>query len=133
MGQRVSDARGYQGGERNRALSPQDVYWARGEYYAGRVGARQLAFQFGMSVDSVRRMLRGDTYANVGEAPGRALEAHRVQEVDDGGALERLLAAQRGEAAPQAPKKVVVEEAPDISGEEAVEAFLRGGTPPSFD
>src|SRR4051812_7104667 len=85
------DKRGYQGPERNRQLGPAEVVWARTEYMEGRVTPRQLSRQFGMGIESVRRMLRGDTYANIGEAIPRVGEAANAMEVNDGGAFERLI------------------------------------------
>lgn len=77
--------------------------WAREEYHAGRITARELAETFDLALDSVRRMLRGDTYRNVGMAIPREPIARTL---DDGGALKRLLAYQeevnaRGPASPQ--------------------------------
>lgn len=75
MQQRRIDPRGYAGGERNRQIEPKDVIWARQAYHNGEVTTRQLSVMFGMGVESVRRMLRGDSYANVGEALPREQDA----------------------------------------------------------
>lgn len=78
---------GYLGAEKNRMLGPKQVLTARVDYRAGRVQVKELASIFGMSPDSIRKMLRGDTYGNVGEmrTPARESQAGEV-----GGSLDRL-------------------------------------------
>lgn len=127
------DRRGYQGPEKNRQLDPKEVVWARNEFFAGRVTPKQLSRQFDMGIESVRRMLRGDTYANVGEALPRANDAQALT-VDDGGALERLLhasppAGQAAKADVLPPSFAELEDEP-VDGEEAVLKFLRDELPP---
>lgn len=124
------DPRGYMGAERNRQLSPHEVQQARQLYHARQVTARQLAMQYHLSVDSVRRMLRGDTYANVGDALPRATELATELDVDDGGAFERLTG--QASATPAAEPSVPAGLAPSFdepgdpaTGEEAVLEFLR--------
>lgn len=85
---------GYVGAEKNRMLTPEQVLWAREEYYHNRVTVREMAKSFNMSVESVRKMLRGDTYSNVADALPRATGAAQQREIHDGGALQRLLAQQ---------------------------------------
>lgn len=114
------DKRGYAGSERNRQLDPNEVIWARTQFAQGAVTPRQLARQFGLGIESVRRMLRGDTYANIGEALPRAEEVKQATTLDDGGALRRLL--RESEALPPPLKPAEVDEP---SGEEVVERFLK--------
>lgn len=124
------DQRGYVGAEKNRELSPEQVIWARGEYFGGRVTPRQLALMWNMGIESVRRMLRGDTYANVGQALPRAEVANRAMEAVDEKAEEALrILEERGVVdfggLPKAPTTGQGEEA--TSGEDAIDLFLAQG------
>ena len=85
---------GYVGAEINRTLTPEEVVWAREEYAEGRVTVRELSQLHRMGAESVRRMLRGDTYANIGRALPRQQEFAQQREIHDGGALQRLLKQQ---------------------------------------
>ena len=58
--------------------------WAREEYFYRRVTTSQLARKYGMGRDAVGRMLRGDTYANVGDALPRAEEVQAVLGAEGG-------------------------------------------------
>ena len=103
---KIIDSRGYVGGERNRALTPEQVVWARQAAFEKGAPAAAIRDALGrvgitMSVDSVRRMLRGETYGNVGvqmprvelEAPrGEAGELVQVSEADVAASAERLQA-----------------------------------------
>jgi hypothetical protein len=62
-----ADGRGYVSSEKNRRLSPEEVVWARQAVERGSQSPKSLSTAWGMSVDSVRKMLRGDTYGNVGQ------------------------------------------------------------------
>lgn len=82
----TSDSRGYIGAERKRVLTPEQVMWAREASNAGASAAeiqRALA-EVGvpLAVESVRRMLRGETYGNVGRPMRTALAAPRPGEVE---------------------------------------------------
>jgi hypothetical protein len=76
------DQRGYTGAEKNRALTPEEVIWAREAYFRNELNARQIAAKFGLGTDSVRRMLRSETYANIGKALPRAAELDRMGEME---------------------------------------------------
>lgn len=124
------DQRGYVGAEKNRELSPEQVIWARGEYFDGRVTPRQLAMMWNMGIESVRRMLRGDTYANVGQALPRAEVANRAVEAVDEKAEEALrILEERGMVdlggLPKVPTVSGVGEV--ASGEDAIDLFLQEG------
>lgn len=92
------DGRGYRGSEKNRKLPPEEVMWARAEYFEGRVTTRQLMIKWGLGKDAVGKILRGDTYGNVGMAPvmAEALQAQldATAPPEREGLLEELLAAQ---------------------------------------
>lgn len=130
------DARGYVGSQKNRKLKPEEVIWGRDAYFQQRITVRQLARMWEMSADSVRKVLRGDTYADVGAALPRAEEVAQAMEINDDGALERLLEAQRrkdeaamNDAALEAGLLDNVEEghAEPSDGEAAIDLFLNGG------
>lgn len=122
------DQRGYVGSERNRVLSPADVVWARAEHAAGRVTAPQLARMWGMGVESIRRMLRGDTYTNVGQTPTHT--PPQEAPVADGGAFERLVAEQQRLLEEQGTRSPATDEggATASEAEAAIDAFLKGDT-----
>lgn len=110
------DKRGYRGAEKNRAIGPQEVLWAREGYHKGELSAREIAERFDMALDSVRRMLRGDTYRNVGAALPR-----EGTDLDDGGMMERLIQHQR--MLDDGKPVVVAGEGP--TGEEVIDLFLQ--------
>lgn len=125
----IVDPRGYVGSERNRTLGPEEVLWAREAYQKGEVTARQLAKQFGMSVDSVRRMLRSETYANVGEALPRAAEVVAADAPMRGG-FDRLLDLQRKIDAGEVKTTPPIAESggrEETTHEEAIRLFLDEG------
>lgn len=101
------DARGYEGGARNRTLSPGDVWQARKSVFDGATRAPQWAERFGMSVDSVRRMLRGDTYRDL-PMPGDAEALPDAPESVAGSAeLQEALSIASGGLVPKvAPRRM---------------------------
>ncbi len=66
----IIDSRGYVGGERKRVLTPEQVLWARDAAHKGHsatsIQAALREVGIDMGAESVRRMLRGETYSNVG-------------------------------------------------------------------
>lgn len=122
MANRIVDDRGYAGSERNRVLDPRLVMWAREKYALREISAVGLARQLGMGVESVRRMLRGETYANVGQALPREHLVEESLRVDDGGALERLLERQR--ELDEKPAEVELPSEEERGWEAAVDLFL---------
>lgn len=111
---RVMDDRGYTGSERNRVLSPEEVVWARSQYAARAVSAAGLARQWGMSAESVRRMLRGETYSNVGQS----LPRETLPEPELPAAAEKVL-----EAVLEAKAAERVEE--PTEAEKALDSFFK--------
>lgn len=125
------DKRGYAGAERNRVMSPEDVIWARAEYFAQRITTRQLSRQFGLGMDSVRRMLRGDTYGNIEGATPRAQEAKaEVLNIDDGGVFDRLMNTPENDRR-KTPKPPPID--PFAPGEVDPVAVFLGEQPPPKD
>ena len=80
------DSRGYIGGERKRVLTPEQVMWAR-EASNGGASAAQIQKALAdvgvwLATESVRRMLRGETYSNVGRPMRAGLTAPRAGDVE---------------------------------------------------
>lgn len=80
------DSRGYVGGERKRVLTPEQVMWAR-EASNGGASAAQIQRALAdvgvwLATESVRRMLRGETYSNVGRPMRTGLTAPRAGDVE---------------------------------------------------
>lgn len=135
----VLDERGYAGGERNRVLSPEEVQWARMEYAKRRESARSLADRFELSIDSIRRMLRGETYRNVATALPRAEQFRQETDLDKKAveAMDKLAAEiAAAPAKPEPPigeaKRVMDEIYPvgapvEIKREEAAKALVPDG------
>lgn len=124
MERAVVDPNGYAAGERNRRLTPEEVFTAREQYFAKKVTARQLAFKFGLSTDSIRRMLRSETYANVGEALPRAEELDRMRALPDADEMvKRLMEEQE-----RVDREGVVKEAAKKEERTALDQFLASGT-----
>lgn len=119
----IIDSRGYVGGERNRTLTPEQVVWARTMSHERRASAgeiRDALTRVGiyMSVDSVRRMLRGETYSNVGvqlprtdlTPPGaEPVELVKVSDEEIAASAERLqgLLAQTQSERPADPAEIM--------------------------
>lgn len=126
------DVRGYRAGEKNRLLDPEQVMWAREEYHFGRITARELAKQFGMSLDGVRRMLRGDTYANVAEAIPRVPIARQL---DDGGALADIIAHAKKleeQGGPRPQPRSIADKLLEEMGKEAAKKLRKSMPLPRF-
>lgn len=124
------DSRGYAGAERNRQLDPEQVVWARRAAFNREVTPRQLADMWNMSPESVRRMLRGETYSNVGMAMPRAQEASRRMtptEEDAAASAARVAQALGLTATATAPAR---KEEGLAEGEEPNMLELFGATPP---
>ena len=112
------DARGYAGGEKNRQLTREQVVWARRAAFEQRATAAEIRAALArvgvnMSTDSVRRMLRGETYGNVGvqlpraastlqPPPGGQVELVPLAAADVEASAERLR-AMLGDSAGQRP------------------------------
>lgn len=104
----LMDPRGYAGAEKNRRLEPQEVIEAREAYFQRRTTTRHLAAQLGISVESVRKMLRGDTYGNVGQALPLATAVRAVYERAEPSEelVKELLERQAAADAKPAPEEV---------------------------
>jgi hypothetical protein len=94
-------------GNTNRTLTDQQVMFYRGEYFANppRVTTREIMEQTELSMVSVRRMLNGETYRNIGIAPLRELRGRQESGRDAYGdtiedSARRFAAANGVEVAP---------------------------------
>lgn len=82
MTKNAADSRGYVGAERRRVLTPAHVAWARDASFRGATAPaiRQALAGVGidLGIESVRRMLRGETYGNVGRKLPERLVAPEI-------------------------------------------------------
>lgn len=128
---KTTDERGYTASEKNRQFSPEQVVWARNAVFHRRTTASEIARLWGVGTESVRKMLRGDTYANVGRqlpAPQQSVE----REIDNIGekVFQELLAEGLVEGAGPAKAPEVSDADRAKEKDAAVEAFIAGKADP---
>lgn len=104
MTKNAADSRGYVGAERKRVLTPAHVAWARDAAFRGATAPqiKDALSKVGVSMglESIRRMLRGETYENVGRrlpervvAPEVPPPPSLVPDTEVSASVERLRAA----------------------------------------
>ena len=103
----------------NAKLTADTVRFLREQYRLGQVSVRGICATYAMSGEGVRRMLRGETWAWVGEA-----ERPPISDAEVNAAQEKLIAAMREMKATEAAGEAIVEELGGPAMSEGARALL---------